>query len=173
MNLDSVIRKVPDFPKAGILYYDITSILMNPEALSYCIDQMVERYFDADLGAVAAIESRGFLFATPFALRLGIPVILVRKSGKLPGETYKKTYELEYGEDTIEIHKSDLPADQNILIVDDLVATGGTIAAAAALIEEAGSRPLEAFSVVGLPFLEYQERVAPLSVYTLINYESE
>jgi adenine phosphoribosyltransferase len=173
MNLDSVIRKVPDFPKPGILYYDITSILMNPEAFSYCIDQMVERYFDAELGAVAAIESRGFLFATPFAARLGIPVILVRKSGKLPGETYQKTYELEYGEDSIEIHKSDLAAGKSVLIVDDLVATGGTIAATAAIIEEAGSRPIEAFSVVGLPFLEYEKRVAPLSVYTLINYDSE
>jgi len=173
MNLDSVIRKVPDFPKPGVLYYDITSILMTPEAFGYCIDQMVERYFDAELGAVAAIESRGFLFATPFAARLGIPVILVRKSGKLPGETYQKTYELEYGTDTIEIHKSDLSSGQRVLIVDDLVATGGTIAATTAVVEEAGSTPIEAFSVVGLPFLDYEKRVAPLSVYTLINYDSE
>ena len=97
--LDDVIRKVPDFPKPGVLFYDITGILMHPEAFSYCIDRMVELYADSDIDAVAAIEARGFLFAAPFAERIGKPLILVRKKGKLPGETITKSFELEYGTD--------------------------------------------------------------------------
>jgi adenine phosphoribosyltransferase len=173
VNLDERIRKVPDFPKKGILFYDITSVLMDPEAFGFCVEEMVRRYKQANLDAVAAIESRGFLFAAPFALRMGIPLVLVRKQGKLPGKTYSRTYELEYGSDTIEVHQSDIKKDQRILIVDDLVATGGTIAATAELIREVGSKPVEAFSVVGLPFLNFADRVAPLRVHTLVDYESE
>ncbi len=172
-DLDSAIRKVPGFPKPGILFYDITSVLMNPEAFSFCVDAMVDRYLSMPIDAIAAIESRGFLFATPVALRLKLPVILVRKAGKLPGATYHKTYELEYGSDTVEIHRDDLRAGQRILIVDDLIATGGTIAATADLIREAGSDAVEAFSVIGLPFLRYEEALSPLPVHTLITYDSE
>lgn len=173
MNLDERIRKVPDFPKKGILFYDITSVLADPEAFEYCIQEMVRRYRQAELDSVAAIESRGFLFAAPFALRMGLPLVLVRKAGKLPGKTYSRTYELEYGSDTVEIHKSDIKKDQRILIVDDLIATGGTVAATAELIQEVGSKPVEAFSVIGLPFLDYESRVSPLRVHTLVNYAGE
>ena len=172
-NLDGAIRKVKDFPHEGILFYDITSILMNPEAFSYCLDRMVELYADTDIRAVAAVEARGFLFAAPFAHRLGLPIVLVRKKGKLPGETLSRTFSLEYGEDEIQIHKSDITPGDNVLIVDDLVATGGTLEAAAEMIKSAGGRVTDIFSVVGLPFLPYKKVLEDYRVTTLIEYDSE
>ncbi len=172
-NLDAVIRKIPDFPKKGILFYDITSILMDPAAFAYCVSQMVWRYRSAGLDAVAAVEARGFLFGAPLALELELPLQLVRKKGKLPGETVSLTYELEYGSDTVEMHRQDLRPDQRVLIVDDLIATGGTVRATAQLIERAGGTVHEVFSVIGLPFLGYEDLLAPVPVHTLLNYESE
>ncbi len=173
MNIEERIRKIPNFPRKGVLFYDITSVLCDPEAFSWCIDQMVSRYRPAELDAVVAIESRGFLFGAPLGLRMGLPVILARKQGKLPGKTYSKSYELEYGSDTIEIQESDIRKGQRVVIVDDLIATGGTIAATAELIREIGSKPIEAFSVIGLSFLNYADRVAPLRVHTLVEFEGE
>ncbi|MBI9103075.1 MAG: adenine phosphoribosyltransferase [Spirochaetales bacterium] len=172
-DLDGAIRKVPDFPHEGILFYDITSILMNPEAFSHCIDRMVELYKDTEIKSVAAIDARGFLFAAPFADRLGIPIILVRKKGKLPGETLTKSFDLEYGQDQIQIQKTDVKPGENILIVDDLVATGGTLEAAADLIKMAGGVVTDIFSVVGLPFLPYKKVLGEYKVTTLIEYDSE
>jgi len=172
-DLDRAIRKVPDFPKPGILFYDITSILTSPEAYSYCIDQMFKRYGEVTLSAVAAVESRGFLFAAPFAHRMHLPLILLRKKGKLPGETWQKTFTLEYGEDTIEMHRADVKAGMRILLVDDLIATGGTLKAAAELIEMAGARLVGIFSVVGLPFLNYDKLLAGYDVRSLINFSGD
>jgi adenine phosphoribosyltransferase len=172
-NLDSAIRKIPDFPKEGILFYDLSSILTNPAAFTFCIDRMKELYIDGGYDAVAAIEARGFLFAAPFALAAGLPLILVRKKGKLPGETIGKKFALEYGEDEVEIHVHDIPSGGNILIVDDLIATGGTIKAAAELFEEGGAGKVEIFSVVGLPFLDYEKELRGFTITTLINYDSE
>jgi len=172
-NLDDAIRKVPDFPKQGILFYDITSILMNPSAYSFCIDAMEKRYKGEEIDAVAAVESRGFLFAAPFAERLGIPLILVRKKGKLPGRTVSKSYALEYGQAEIEMHADDIPSGRRVLIVDDLVATGGTLRAAADLLVEAGAVPAGVFCVIGLPFLHYDEVLQGLDVTTLIEYFGE
>lgn len=172
-HLDDAIRKVPDFPKKGILFYDITSLLTNPAAYRYCVDAMVRRYKGEKIDAVAAIESRGFLFAAPFAERMGIPLILVRKKGKLPGRKISKTYSLEYGQAEIEMHADDIPQGGRVLIVDDLVATGGTLRAAADLIEEAGATPIGYFSVIGLPFLHYEEVLSGLPVDTLIEYFGE
>ena len=172
-DLDAAIRKVPDFPRSGILYYDITSILMNPQAFDYCISSMVARYQGTGIDVVAAIESRGFIFGAPLARELELPLLLVRKQGKLPGETVSATYELEYGSDTIEMHRADLRSGQTILIVDDLIATGGTVRAAADLISAAGSTVHEVFSVIGLTFLHYERKLAPVRVHTLITYASE
>ncbi len=172
-NLDDAIRKVPDFPKKGILFYDITSILTNPEAFSYCIDRMVELYRDEKIDAVAAAEARGFLFAAPFCERLGIPLILIRKKGKLPGKTLTKTYALEYGEDSIQIHADDITAGGRILLVDDLIATGGTLKAASELLTEAGAEVIGAFGVVGLPFLNYADVLEGMRIETLVNYYAE
>ncbi|MBN2656466.1 MAG: adenine phosphoribosyltransferase [Spirochaetales bacterium] len=172
-NLDDVIRKVPDFPKPGILFYDITSIMMNPGAFKWVLDKMAEVYSSRSIGAVAAVESRGFIFAAPLAERLGLPLILVRKAGKLPGETIKKSYELEYGEATIEIHKADIPVGKNVLIVDDLLATGGTLKAAADLLKEGGAEVTDVFSVIGLPFLNFDEVLEGYNITTFINYVGE
>ena len=173
LNLDDYIRKVPDFPKKGILFYDITSILGQPIAFQYCIESMADIYRDKRIDAIAAIEARGFLFAAPFAVRMGIPLITVRKKGKLPGITLSKKYDLEYGQAEIEIHREDIPAGKRVLLLDDLIATGGTLDAARAIFKLGGAEVPEIFGVVGLPFLNYDKILAPTPITTLINYHGE
>lgn len=172
-DFDGAIRKVPDFPKPGILFFDITSLLANTEAFRAAIDAMVSIYRERNMEAVAAIEARGFLFAAPLADRLGLPLILVRKKGKLPGERVAKSFSLEYGEDTVEIHKADIPAGKRVLVVDDLIATGGTVRAAIELLREHGALVSEVFSVIGLPFLGYEAQLPGCRVETLLQYHSE
>ena len=172
-DLDAVIRKIPDFPKPGILFYDITGILRSPEAFRHCVDRIVDRYRPAGLGGVAAIEARGFVFAAPAAYALGVPLILVRKKGKLPGQTLRARFALEYGEDEIEVHRADVVAGAEILVVDDLIATGGTLKAACSLIEQGGARVAGIFGVVGLPFLDYQRVLEGYPLTTLIDYHGE
>lgn len=171
--LDGAIRRVPDFPKPGILFYDITGVFINPKAFDFCINKMVELYKDAKIDAVAAVESRGFLFAAPFAQRLGIPLVLIRKKGKLPGDTYSCKYALEYGMAEVEVHKSDVEKGKNYLVVDDLIATGGTLVASRNLIEQGGGTVSDFFGVIGLPELEYEKVLAPSKTTTLINYSGK
>ena len=172
-DIDSAIRKIKDFPKEGILFYDITSVLSNPEAFSYCLDLMEERYKDSSVNKIAAVEARGFIFAAPLADRLKLPLVLVRKAGKLPGEKYSKSYSLEYGEDSVEVQKCDISDKDNFLVIDDLIATGGTIKAACDLICESGGKVDEIFALVGLPFLNYSKVLKDYSVKTVINYNHE
>ena len=172
-NLDNYIRKIHDFPKKGILFFDITSILANPEAFQFCIDSMVEIYREKSIDAVAAIEARGFLFAAPFAAYMKIPLIPIRKKGKLPGITLSKKYNLEYGQAEIEVHREDVPSGKRILLLDDLIATGGTLNASRALLEAGGAIVPEIFGVVSLPFLNYEKILSPTPVTTLIQYHSE
>lgn len=172
-NLDDAIRKVPDFPKPGILFYDITSVLANPAAFDHCIKSMIKLYKHEQIDAVAAIESRGFIFAAPFCQKMGIPLLLVRKKGKLPGKTVACSYELEYGSATLEMHKDDIRPGQRFLIVDDLIATGGTINATCAILKSCGAIPVRAFSVIGLPFLNFRETVSDIRIDTLIEYFGE
>ena len=172
-SLDKAIRRIPDFPKPGILFYDITSILTNPEAFKYCLEQMYEMYKDSGINAIAAVESRGFIFAGSLAEKMGLPLILIRKKGKLPGDTYSCSYALEYGTASIEVHKEDIKKGQNILVIDDLIATGGTLAAAKNLIEQGGGEVTDFFGVIGLPFLNYEKVLAPCKVTTLVNYAGE
>lgn len=171
--IDQAIRKVPDFPKAGILFYDLTGVLTEPTAFSHTVERMRELYIERKLDAVAAIEARGFLFAAPFAYRMGLPLILLRKAGKLPGATLHREFELEYGTDRIEVHAEDVPAGGRILIVDDLIATGGTVHAACDLLEEAGAQIESIFAVVALPFLNYDTRLGGRDVRYLHEYVSE
>jgi adenine phosphoribosyltransferase len=173
LELDNYIRKIPDFPQKGVLFYDITGILVEPRAFTGCIDAMAALYRDAGIDAVAAIEARGFLFAAPFAVRMGIPLILIRKKGKLPGKTLSKTYQLEYAQAEIEIHPEDVPAGKQVLLMDDLIATGGTLKAAWELITASGGVVPEIFGVVGLPFLHYDQALNPIPVRTLITYHGE
>ncbi|MBQ9538772.1 MAG: adenine phosphoribosyltransferase [Treponema sp.] len=171
--LDKVVGRVPDFPKHGVLFYDITGILRHPDAFKYCIDRMVEIYKDKQIDAVAGIESRGFIFAAPFAERVGVPLILIRKAGKLPGKTYNCKYSLEYAQAEIEVHVTDIQKGQKILLVDDLIATGGTLCAANNLIQQGGATVTDVFGVIGLPFLGYEKVLDPIKATTLINYNSE
>lgn len=173
MNLDKVIRKVPDFPKPGILFYDVTSIFFNPEAFQFVLDQMDTLYKDVQVDGIIAIESRGFLLGAPFALKRSLPLVLARKKGKLPGETVEQSYSLEYGEATLQIHKADLTPGKNWLIIDDLIATGGTLQAVAEMIEKQGANVAGIFSIIGLPFLNYMEKIERYNPKTLINYEGE
>ncbi len=171
--LDAVIRRVEDFPKPGILFYDITSILSDPEAFTLVIDTMDEIYRDVEFDAVAAIEARGFVFASPYAIRKKIPLLLIRKAGKLPGETISESITLEYGEDELHIHKADVPEGGRILLVDDLIATGGTLSGAVSLVKKAGGTVTDLFGVVGLPFLNYSKKLTDCRVTTLVDYQSE
>ena len=171
--LDKSIRRVPDFPKPGIMFYDVTSIFTNPPVFKYCIDKMVEFCKERNIDGIAGIESRGFLFAAPLAEKLGIPLVLIRKKGKLPGKTYNCKYSLEYGTAEIEVHKEDILFGKNYLIIDDLIATGGTLSAAKNLIEQGGAKVTDILGVIGLPFLNYEKILAPTKVTTLINYDCE
>jgi len=172
-NLDDAIRKVPDFPVPGIVFYDITSVLTNPDAFEYCVNSMLKLYKNEKIDAVAAIEARGFIFAAPFCHKLSLPLLLVRKKGKLPGTTVSQSYDLEYGSATLEMHKDDIRPGSRFLIVDDLIATGGTVDATAKILKSCSAEPVRAFSVIGLPFLHYQKTLGDLPIDTLIEYFGE
>jgi adenine phosphoribosyltransferase len=171
--LDKSIRKVPDFPHEGILFYDITGVLNDPEAFGYCIDEALRRYSGKGFGVVAGVEARGFAFAAPIALRLGLPLILVRKKGKLPGETIEESFELEYGKAIVEIQPIEVPEGAKVLLVDDLIATGGTLRAAMRLFERAGAEVTDIFAVIGLPFLDFADRLTGVEIQTLLDYSGE
>lgn len=173
MDLDKVIRKVPDFPKPGILFYDVTSIFTDPEAFKFVLDRMDELYKKTEIDGVIAIESRGFLLGAPFALKRGLPLVLARKKGKLPGDIVQHSYSLEYGEATLEIHKSDLTPGKKWLIVDDLIATGGTLEAVARMVEMQKAEVAGIFSIIGLTFLDYMDKIKRYNPITLINYGKE
>ena len=172
-DLDKVIRKVPDFPKKGILFYDVTSIFTNPGAFQWIIEKMVDLYKDKNIDAVLAVESRGFIVASPFCNKLSISLVLARKEGKLPGETIKESYSLEYGQATLEVHKSDIKTGSNVLVIDDLIATGGTLKACANMVETLGGKVAGFFGIIGLPFLNYNDILKGYPVKTLIDYHSE
>ena len=170
MNLDAVIRKVPDFPKPGILFYDITSLFMHPEALAFVAKKMLEAFEDAEFDAVISIESRGFILGGIFAKEKKVPLILARKKGKLPCETIEKSYDLEYGQASLEIHKADISPGKKYLIIDDLIATGGTIKAVAAMVEESEAQVAGIFSIISLPFLGYAEKIGKYKLVVLQEY---
>jgi adenine phosphoribosyltransferase len=173
MDLDKAIRKVPDFPKPGILFYDITSIFTNPEAFRYTVTEMINRYRNEKVDGIIAIESRGFLFGACYAEKIGIPLVLARKKGKLPGKTLQQSYDLEYGSATLEIHEADLTPGKRWLIIDDLIATGGTLHAVAQMVERTGSSVAGIFAIIGLPFLNYHEKIGKYKPITLIDYHGE
>ncbi|MDD3902663.1 MAG: adenine phosphoribosyltransferase [Sphaerochaeta sp.] len=172
-DLDSVIRKVPDFPKPGVLYYDITGILAVPEAFSHCIDRMEELCKNRKIDSIAGVEARGFIFAAPLAERLHVPLVLVRKVGKLPGKVYKKNFELEYGCDVVCVQEVDIVPGSHVLLVDDLIATGGTLQAAASMFRENGATVEGFMGVIGLPFLNYEKILEGYPIDVLLEYAGE
>jgi adenine phosphoribosyltransferase len=168
-DLRSLIRDIPDFPKKGILFKDITPLLADPSGLSGCISQMAARVTRP--GAVVAVESRGFIFGTGLALHWKVPLVPARKFGKLPGKTVRQVYSLEYGEDTLELHADALRAGQRVVVVDDLLATGGTAEATARLVEQLGASVEALLFVIELEGLGGRARLAPRRVEALMRFE--
>jgi len=170
MNLEEKIRAIPDFPKPGILFRDITTLLKEPAAFTEVISRILDNFAGAGAEAVAAIESRGFIFGAPLALKLGCPFIPIRKPGKLPAETVSAEYSLEYGTDKIEMHKDALRQGQKVLLVDDLLATGGTMAAACKLVESTGAKVAGIAFVIELDFLKGRENLKGYDIFSIVHY---
>ena len=170
-DLKKTIRTVPDFPKPGVSYKDISTLFRNPLAFRSAMDRLIERYQGEKLDAVAGIDARGFSIASVLAYRLSLGLILVRKAGKLPAAVETETYELEYGEAKIEVHKDAIGPGQRVIVIDDLLATGGTAAAAGRIFERLGAR-VEGFGfLVELDYLKGRERLPPDRVFSLIRFE--
>ena len=169
---DQRVRVVPDWPEPGVLFRDITPLLRDGEAFRNLIDTFALRYADARIDAIAGIDARGFIIGAALAYRLRCGFIPVRKAGKLPYESVRESYTLEYGQATVEVHTDAAEAGEHVLIVDDLIATGGTLLAAARLMERLGARIVEAAAVIDLPALGGAERLkaAALPYYTLLRY---
>ncbi len=164
------IRDVPDFPKPGIVFKDITPVLADPRAFNICLDLMAEHFDAQPLDAIVGIESRGFIFGAALAARMRKAFIPARKPGKLPSATHKVEYELEYGNDAVEIHCDAIRPGERALIVDDLIATGGTAWAACELVRRLGGEPVGATFLIELGFLDGAKRIAPVPSYSLIRY---
>jgi len=162
------IRVVPNFPKEGINFMDITTLLNQGELFSKLIEHLYERYKDKNIDYIAGIDSRGFIFGAPLAVKLGVGFVPIRKKGKLPYETYSVSYDLEYGSDTLEIHKDAFHnREANVLLVDDLLATGGTASAAIELIEKSGAKVYETFFLINLKFLKGENKIKS-PIYSII-----
>lgn len=170
MNLASFIRDIPDFPKPGIVFKDITPLLKEPDALRAAIDAMAEPWRKSRVESVVGLESRGFLFAPMVAERLGVGFIPIRKPGKLPGETIGEDYQLEYGTDRLEMHRDAVRDGERVLVVDDLLATGGTAGAAVKLVRKAGGKVVGAGFLVELDFLEGRKRLEDLRIESVLHF---
>lgn len=170
MDLRQKIRVIPDFPKPGISFKDITTLLRDGEALQYAIKSMAEHFRDKGIEMVVGVESRGFILGAPLAYEMGLGFTLIRKPGKLPGEVIRVDYELEYGTDGLEIHKDAFSPGTRVLLVDDLLATGGTILAAVELIEKLGGEVAGLAFLIELAYLEGRERLKDYDIFTLVSY---
>ena len=170
MDLAGLIRDVPDFPKEGIIFKDITTLTKNAEALREVIDILAQHYADQEIDLVVAVEARGYIFGAPLAYKLGAGFTPVRKEGKLPAETVREEYELEYGTDSVEVHRDGIEPGQKVLIVDDLIATGGSAAATARLVERLGGEVMGIAFVIELTFLNGVDKLKDYDVFTIIQY---
>ncbi len=173
LDLKSYIRSIPDFPKPGILFRDITPLLAAPEAFQHAIDALADHYRDAGIHSVLAAEARGFIFAAPLALALRARFIPIRKPGKLPFDTLSFRYELEYGTDALEMHSDAISRGERVLMVDDLLATGGTMEACIKIVEQVGGVVVGAAFIIELDFLQARKRLAPVEVFSLLHYGNE
>jgi len=170
MDLAKMIRDVPDFPKEGILFKDITTLIKEPRAFREVIDRLADHYAGQKIDLVVAVEARGYIFGAPIAYKLGAGFVPVRKEGKLPAETVREEYELEYGTDSVEMHCDAIQPGQKVLIVDDLIATGGSAAATARLVERLGGEVVGIAFLIELTFLNGVEKLKGYDVFTMIEY---
>ena len=170
MDFKSLIRDVPNFPKKGIIFKDITPLLKDPKAFQEVIRQLADHYKNSRITSIVAMESRGFIFGGALVATMGVSFIPVRKPGKLPWKTLQETYELEYGKDTLEIHLDAIGKGDRILVLDDVLATGGTAAATIRLVERAGGEVVEACFIIQLTFLKGHEKLKSTPVYSIIQY---
>ena len=168
--VEDYVRTIPDFPEPGIMFRDITTVLQDADGLQLAIDEMTKLLDGVDCDVIAGAESRGFIFGTAIAYNTHKPFVLVSKAGKLPGETVAKTYDLEYGTATIEMHKDSIKPGQKVVLVDDLIATGGTIEAAAQLVEELGGEVVKIVFLMELEGLKGRERLAKYDVASVVKY---
>lgn len=173
IDLKKSIRTIPNYPKEGIMFRDITTLIESPKAFNYCIQKFVKQYKNKGLTKIAGIESRGFIFGAPLAKELGLPFVLIRKKGKLPAEKISQEYELEYGTDKIEVHTSSINEDDNVLIIDDLIATGGTAKAACQLIEKLKGTVAGLAFVIDLPDLHGKSKLSGYDVFTMIEFDGD
>ncbi|MCI8418317.1 MAG: adenine phosphoribosyltransferase [Lachnospiraceae bacterium] len=171
--LEEYVRSIPDFPEEGIIFRDITSVLQDADGLQLAIDSMQKLLEDVEFDVIVGAESRGFVFGTPIAYNLHKPFVLVRKKGKLPCETISKEYDLEYGSAVIEMHRDSIQPGQKVVLVDDLIATGGTIEAAAKLVEELGGQVVKIIFLMELAGLKGRERLKKYSVDSVLCYEGK
>jgi len=172
-DLLATIRDVPDFPKPGIIFKDITPVLGDTELFSRVIEHFADRYEAQEVMALCGIESRGFIFGAALAYELGVPFVPIRKKGKLPAVTVSASYALEYGHDSIEMHRDALGADDRVVVFDDLIATGGTARASAELVEAVGAKVVEIACVIELAFLDPRAKLEGYEVYSLVAYGAE
>ena len=171
MNLKALIRDIPDFPKKGIVFKDIMPLLGDKDALRYLVDAMFVHYFGQRIDKVVSAEARGFILGPAVAYHLGAGFVAVRKPGKLPYRVKQITYDLEYGTDSLTIHEDALKAGDQVLLIDDLLATGGTMAATAQLVEKLGAKVIGAGFIIELSFLKGRDKLKAYDVYSLIQYE--
>ena len=169
-DLKLIIRDIPDFPKKGIIFKDITTLLQDAKSYTRMVDLLSHRYVGQKIDKVVGVEARGFLIGAALAYKLGTGVVLVRKPGKLPSETFSKTYALEYGTDTLEIHKDAIKPGEKILIADDLLATGGTMAAVVDMVNEMGGEIVECCFMSELLFLEGRKKLPDGKVFSLLEF---
>ncbi len=172
-SLRDAIRDIPDFPKPGIVFKDITPLLCNGALFGRTIDVFAERYQNQKIDTVLGVESRGFIVGAALAYKLGAGFCVVRKPGKLPYQTHSASYDLEYGTDTLEIHIDALPPKARVIIADDLIATGGTAAATAQLVSKLGAEVVECAFVIELAFLKGREKLKPHRVFSILQYDAE
>nr|WP_198912525.1 adenine phosphoribosyltransferase [Desulfuromonas acetoxidans] len=168
--LRSIIRDIPDFPKKGIVFKDITTLLADGKSFHRMIDLIAHRYIGQKIDKIVGVEARGFLLGSALAYKLGVGIVLVRKPGKLPYKTLKKTYDLEYGTDTLEIHEDAFQPGERVLIADDLLATGGTVTAVVELVEELGADLVECAFLAELDFLKGRDRLPENKVFSLLHF---
>ena len=171
--LEEYVKSIPDFPKPGIIFRDVTSVTENPEGMKLAIDEMDKLLDGVDYDVIAGAESRGFIFGAPLAYKNNKGLVLVRKKGKLPRETVEMSYDLEYGQATIEIHKDSIKPGEKVVLVDDLIATGGTIEAAAKLIESLGGIVVKMVFLIELTDLKGRERLSKYDVASVVQFDGE